>query len=140
MKTYVGLDAPAPKQMRTVLIVDDEEDVIYALQQTLQSLNYQMIATTDAKRALQILKNDSSIDLLITDLFMPMMDGATLLNRSRAIRSNLRAVLTTGAASYQELRRWRGKGELIVCKPWRDKELVDAVERAFNRAPVYSRR
>ena len=53
---------------RKVLIVDDEDGVLYAIRQTLENLDYRMIATTDAHQALEIVKTDASIDLLIIDL------------------------------------------------------------------------
>jgi two-component system cell cycle sensor histidine kinase/response regulator CckA len=130
----------AQKNLATVLVVDDEDGVLHAIRHTLENLDYRIVATTDAHYALQILENDSSIDLLITDLFMPAMDGATLLDRSRRIRPNLRVVLTSGIASEQQLRRWRARGEVIVPKPWFDEELVDAVRKALVRAPGYGRR
>ena len=120
--------------MRTVLIVDDEDGVIYCIEQTLAELNYRLITTTSPHRALQILQSDASIDLLITDLFMPAMDGAVLLDRSRRLRPGLRAVLTTGVASDQQMRRWRARGELVVSKPWLDKEFLDVVNKALMRA------
>jgi two-component system cell cycle sensor histidine kinase/response regulator CckA len=125
----------AQKNLATLLIVDDEDGVLHAIRQTLENLDYRIVATTDAHYALQLLENDSSIDLLITDLFMPAMDGATLLDRSRQFRPDLRCVLTTGAASEQQLRRWRARGEVIVSKPWLDDELVDAVRKALVRRP-----
>ena len=130
----------APKNIATVLVVDDEDGVLHAIRHTLKHLDCRIVATTDAHHALQIIENDGSIDLLITDLFMPAMDGATLLDKSRRIRPNLRVVLTTGAASEQQLRRWRARGELIVSKPWLDDELVDAVRKALIRRPGYWRR
>lgn len=123
----------AQKNLATLLVVDDEDGVLHAIRHTLKDLDYRIVATTDAHYALQVLESDSSIDLLITDLFMPAMDGATLLDRSRRIRPNLRVVLTSGVASEQQLRRWRARGEVIVPKPWFAEELVDAVRKALMR-------
>ena len=89
---------------RTVLVVDDEAGVLHAIDETLQGLDYRTIATTDARSALAIVKSDSSIDFLITDLFMPGMDGATLLRKSREIRPNRRVVVTTGVVSNEQVR------------------------------------
>jgi CheY-like chemotaxis protein len=133
MKTVPVAGTPTSNDRRTVLIVDDEDGVLYAIRQTLGDLDYRLITTTDPHHALQILKTDISIDLLITDLFMPTVDGATLLEQSRQIRPGLRVVLTTGAASDQDLRRWRARGELIVSKPWLDKEFTNKVEKALMR-------
>lgn len=128
--------ANAQREARTLLIVDDEDGVVYAMRETLADHQFRVIGTTDPARALEILATDATIELLITDLFMPGMDGATLLGRSRRIRPGLGVVLTTGVASDQQLRYWRARGELIILKPWLEQELVEAVQKALSRIPA----
>jgi CheY-like chemotaxis protein len=70
---------------------------------------------------------------MIIDLFMPVMDGGTLLKECRRIRPGLPVLLSSGIASDAELRRWRGRGEVVVPKPWREAEFRDAVQRALSR-------
>src|SRR5262249_46394556 len=118
---------------RTILIVDDESGVIEAIRESLPPLGCSIATTTDPERALRLLSGDNSIDLLITDLLMPTMDGETLLRRGRRIRPGLRAVVTTGLASDGEIRRWRRRGELVVVKPWLDGEIARAVDAALGR-------
>jgi CheY-like chemotaxis protein len=118
---------------RTLLIVDDEDGVIYAIRQTLESCGYRVLATTDPQRALEMLRSGEIVDLMIIDLFMPVMDGGTLLKECRRIRPGLPVLLSSGIASDAELRRWRGRGEVVVPKPWREAEFRDAVQRALSR-------
>src|SRR6185295_10224547 len=114
MTFSLSREASVSKDVRTVLVVDDEGGVIEAIRQSLeqkgleenscngQSLeefNFRVFTTTNPRHALQILKSLGRVDVLIVDLFMPVMDGATLLRKSRQIQPDLRAVLTTGAAS-----------------------------------------
>ena len=73
MRTYPAPEKPLRTGTRTVLVVDDEDGVLYAIRQTLENLDYRVIETTDARQALGMVKTDSSIDLLIIDLFMPGM-------------------------------------------------------------------
>lgn len=120
------------QRRRIVLVVDDEDGVLNAFRQSLADLNCEVITTTDAHNAIRIITAQNLVDLLITDLFMPGMDGATLARRSRTIRPDLRVVFTTGVASDVQLRFWRAKGELIIPKPWMDQELIEAVEQAFR--------
>jgi adenylate cyclase len=119
--------------IRTLLIVDDEDGVVWAIREALRGLNCRMLTTTDPGHALKILESDFPVDVLITDLFMPTMDGATLLRKGRRVRPDLSAILTTGAASPDEIRRWRGRGELVVAKPWLEGEFTAAVEAALVR-------
>jgi CheY-like chemotaxis protein len=118
---------------QTLLAVDDEDAVICAIHETLRHCGYRLLKTTDPYHALEMVKTQAP-DLLIIDLFMPWMDGATLLKECRRIHARLPVVLTTGSASPQELRRWRTRGELIVAKPWLHEELTGAVEKALERA------
>ena len=61
-----------------ILIVDDDIHILELIQRHLQSLNYHTYKAISVKEALQILK-DQSIDLLITDLQMPGVDGLELI-------------------------------------------------------------
>jgi CheY-like chemotaxis protein len=121
--------------VRTLLVVDDEVAVIRALTQTFEHFPYRVVSTTDPYAALEILRADPSIDVLIADLFMPAMDGAALLEKSRGIRPGLPIILTTGMASESEIRRWRRKGKLLVEKPWLEDEIVKAVETVLAVEP-----
>ncbi len=120
--------------MRKLLIVDDEIAVIEMILQIPALHAYKIVATTDPRKALEIIRTDHAIDVLVTDLFMPAMEGGSLLESSREIRPGLKIVLTTGAASDQEIRRWRRRGELVVPKPWREHEFIRAIESALEGA------
>jgi len=121
--------------VQTVLVVDDERAVLSAIEQALEGFTCRLITTTDPHQALRILAAEEAIDLLITDIFMPFMDGETLLRRSRRLRPGLKAILTTGAASDQKLRQWRARREVIISKPWLDEDFLTAVESALNVKP-----
>lgn len=124
-----------PPAKRTILVVDDEADVLGAIRDTLEGPAYRLIVTTDPHFAFETLRGNKSIELLIADLFMPAMNGATLLHECRQIRPGLHAILTTGAASAEQLRAWRLRGETIVLKPWLDDELTVAVQKALACEP-----
>src|SRR5436190_21665482 len=126
-------DTGSPEQ--TILIVDDEEEVLQAVCETLRDSGYRLISTTDPYHALTILRTGTPVHLLVTDLFMPTMGGAELLSESRNIRPDLKVVLLTGAASLDESRKWLRKGELLVWKPWGDEEFLGAVTKALHRRP-----
>ncbi len=68
---------------KTVLIVDDSELVLKILSNKLKKAGYNFLQALDGKQALEFL-NGNSIDLIITDLNMPEMDGVELINAVRA--------------------------------------------------------
>src|SRR5262245_54243249 len=116
-------------KLRTILIVDDEPGVIDAVRETLCGLGHNLIATTDPHSALSMLK-EHRVDLLITDVFVPQMDGGRLLSECRRIQPKLNVVVLTGLASDSEFRLWRRRGESIISKPWLDEEFIDVVANA----------
>ena len=125
---------PEAQHVSTLLVVDDEPGVVDAVCETLYGdPAYRILSTTDPFRALEILKGKDRVDLLITDLFMPEMDGPSLLTAGRSTRPDLLAVFTTGMASDHQLRQWRSQGQPIVAKPWTERELRDAIGKSLMR-------
>ncbi|NTU41604.1 MAG: response regulator [Nitrospirales bacterium] len=67
--------------MKNVLIVDDEESILSILSEylSLETENVRLITATNGKKAMEILESSHAIDLVITDLRMPVMSGYELL-------------------------------------------------------------
>jgi CheY-like chemotaxis protein len=65
---------------RTVLLVDDSEDLCVAVQQLLETLGFRVVCAANGAEALEKLKAES-IAVILLDLFMPVMDGVELLRR-----------------------------------------------------------
>ena len=95
-----------PRDLR-ILVVDDNPDNLYLLERLLHRLNHQVIATTSAEEALQIL-SENWFDLLILDIQMPGMDGYELLEairRQRLIPESTPVAAVTAYASAEDKRR-----------------------------------
>ncbi len=83
---------------KTILYVEDQEDVAQVAQAMLEELGYAVIYANNAQRALDILKERDDIDLLLTDIVMPgSLNGADLAQRVQK-EMGLKAVLVTGYA------------------------------------------
>lgn len=82
----------------SILIVDDNESVRETLADLLDVVGFCAVEAADAAEALNILRQQSDIDVLITDLSMPGADGIALIQQARAIRHDLPAILLTGYA------------------------------------------
>jgi CheY-like chemotaxis protein len=119
------------KLERPILLVDDEQGVLDAACEALETLECRVLATTDPLRALDIIRSDAPLSLLITDLFMPGMDGKRLLKAAQACRPGLPIMLITGVGSPEEIRKWRRKGHRLVAKPWLGNELIASVEQVL---------
>jgi signal transduction histidine kinase/CheY-like chemotaxis protein len=81
----------------TILIVEDDSDLRAYLSELLRGLGYRVVSAPQADAALSILKQHSSrIDLLLTDVVMPGINGRELGKRARQIRPGLRVLYMTG--------------------------------------------
>jgi two-component system cell cycle sensor histidine kinase/response regulator CckA len=83
----------------SILLVEDEDGVRGIAAQLLQSFGYQVIEASDGEKALEIIKEQAgSIDLLISDVVMPGMDGPALLREARPWLTNTRVMFISGYA------------------------------------------
>jgi CheY-like chemotaxis protein len=89
---------PPGKPQATVLIVDDDPDVLDALSRILKRDGYRVIEATGSDQALSVIDEIASIDLLLTDIMMPGLDGFALADRARAQLPDLKILYLTGYA------------------------------------------
>ncbi len=83
----------------SILLVEDEDGVRGIAAQLLQSFGYQVIEASDGEKALEIIKEQAgNIDLLISDVVMPGMDGPALLKEARPWLTNTRVMFISGYA------------------------------------------
>ncbi len=86
-----------PKGTETILLVDDEDAVIWTEKQMLERLGYKVISRTDSEDALKTLKADpDGFDLIITDMTMPKLTGKQLTRECIKIRPDLPVIICTG--------------------------------------------
>src|SRR5258705_1775014 len=91
--------APRAAMGETVLFVDDEPLVRMLVGEVLAELGYTAIEASDGSSALQVLRSDTRIDLLVTDVGLPGgMNGRQLADFGRTARPNLKVLFITGYA------------------------------------------
>ena len=112
----------------TVLLVDDEPEILEALLDALETLGLRVLTARDGLEAIEVFRqNASRIDLVLMDLSMPRMDGREAIQELRKLRPELRVILSSGfpAQSAQELLADGTVG--FLQKPYRLEDLQAAI-------------
>jgi hypothetical protein len=125
-----------PDSNRTVLIVEDDQDILLIGATYFRDLGFDVLEATNGDEGLRVLEERSDIDLLFTDIVMPGdIDGFELAHRAVQKRPSIRVIYTSG---YMKTLPWGemgiGYGRLLA-KPWRRDGLKIEVDRLFNPRP-----
>ncbi len=125
---------------KTVLVVDDDLEIAQALVRTLRQHGYTTLVAHDGLEALDLI-GDTDVDVLLSDIDMPGMDGVTLATRVRALRPDVVRILLTGNARLDTALLAINRGEVhrYLTKPWVAAELVRTIDDAFARLAELSR-
>lgn len=116
-----------------ILIVDDDIDILELLQRHLQSMDYHTYKAVSVKEALFILK-DTFIDLLITDIQMPEIDGLQLLKFANEHYPEIPKLVVTGYPSvHDSLEVIKSGATDYLTKPFTKLELKEAIDKALSQ-------
>ncbi|WP_429413764.1 response regulator [Pseudomonas plecoglossicida] len=118
------LAAALPADGRNVLLVEDDPDVRNLLCQTLLEDGFSCRSVRDANEALQVLRSAEQVDLLVSDVGLPGMNGRQLAEIARTLRPHLPVLFITGYAETAAAREaFLGPGMQLICKPFALKQL-----------------
>jgi DNA-binding NtrC family response regulator len=120
----------------TVLIVDDEEDLLRAYGRSLQTAGFTVTLARSAEEALQRLRA-ATFDAVATDIGLPGVDGLTLMRQIREIDPDLPVLLITGAPTVATATLAVEHNAICyLSKPFLPQELIDQVIRAVKAGQV----
>jgi two-component system chemotaxis sensor kinase CheA len=121
--------------IRNVLVVDDEEDVIELVRDSFAE-QWNIVSATTGKSALELFKNsDCEFDLVITDMSMPEMDGATLIKHIRDSAPNMPVLVMTAYGDKQMLMDLIDLGvDEYLAKPFPIAALLEKASLAIEKA------
>jgi CheY-like chemotaxis protein len=127
--------APRAGLGETVLIVDDEPSVRMLVTEVLAELGYTAIESADGASALQVLRSDAQIDLLVTDVGLPNgMNGRQLADFGRTARPGLKVLFITGYAEKAVMGTGGlDKGMAILTKPFAMDGLAARIKELITR-------
>lgn len=108
--------------LATILIVDDEPDILYVLRLILQSAGHEVIQAVHGAEALEVVSQRRP-DLILTDIMMPVMDGHELVQHLRSAPETASIPIVAVSANPDGMR----EAHAFVPKPFRPKEILEVV-------------
>jgi response regulator RpfG family c-di-GMP phosphodiesterase len=133
-----GLTNDVATQRPTLLIVDDEAQILSALERSLRREGYEIVAVESAAAALRIL-DERCVDAILSDHKMPGISGVQLLARAAEMRPDIVRMLITGWTDEIPPERLEEVGICaLVTKPWDDAKLKATLRVAMGTAQVSS--
>ena len=118
----------------TLLLVDDEPSILSALRRLFRPHGYRILTAEGGEAGLALLASET-VDLVISDMRMPGMDGAAFLQAVRERWPQVVRILLTGYADMNSTVNAINQGEIYryISKPWNDEEMVSIVREALTR-------
>ena len=116
----------------TVLLVEDEPMVRSVAERALTRHGYTVITADNGDDALEILARNEPIDLLISDVVMPGMDGPTMVREARQTRPDLKILFMSGYAEEQLRKSIDIENVNFLPKPFSVIELAEAARRTMT--------
>ncbi|MDI1297421.1 MAG: response regulator [bacterium] len=120
----------------TVLLVEDEDMVRAVAERALARQGYTVLTASDGEQGLEILAGDQPIDLLISDVVMPNMDGPSMVARARRTHPDLPVLFMSGYAEEQLRKSIDIANVAFLPKPFSVNQLAEAARDALAMRPV----
>ena len=123
------------KDKSTILIVDDEEDILEFLQYNLKKENFQVYTASSGRKAIEIAQ-ETSPDLIILDVMMPELDGIETCKELRELpgmKNTLIAFLTARNEDYSQIAGFDAGADDYINKPIKPRVLVSRINALLRR-------
>ena len=127
-------DTDIPGGTEHILVIEDDPDVRENLKQSLRGLGYRVTAAADGETAIDLLRNDTGFDLIVSDVVLPgAVDGGLIVQAARDLGCDVPALFTTGYAPVQQRSSLRHPRTEILLKPYSRRELAREIRALLDR-------
>ena len=135
---HAVVQAASVQRPETVLVIDDEPAIVMLVSDVLSDMGYATIEAADGMAGLKVLQSDARIDLLITDVGLPGLNGRQVADAGRVHRAELKVLFITGYADNAVLSHHHlAPGMQVLTKPFAMDELAsrvrDLIAQSGNR-------
>ena len=122
------------KPPRTLLLVDDETNIVSSLKRLLRPDNYHILTANSGQEGLDILTRHE-VDVIVSDQRMPGMTGVEFLSQAKALYPNTVRIVLSGYTELKSVTDAVNEGAIykLLTKPWDGIQLRGHVEEAFRR-------
>ena len=125
-----------------ILVVDDEPDLEHLVQQRMRREMraglYSFKFAHNGVEALEVLEQDTGIDMVLSDINMPQMDGLTLLEQIPRVNSNIRSVIISAYGDMKNIRTAMNRGAFdFITKPIDFQDLRVTIERTLRHLVLW---
>jgi HD-like signal output (HDOD) protein/ActR/RegA family two-component response regulator len=133
-------DLPDPERCSRILFVDDEQDLLDGLRDAMRPhrRRWAMTFVTSAEEGLVVLEQEPQ-EIVVSDLRMPAMDGATFLERVRQRSPSTVRIVLSGHAELRVVARAAGVAHQLLAKPCATEQLARVLERACEITEISGR-
>ncbi len=119
--------------MIRILVCDDDRDIVSALRIYLEAEGYEVFSACNGKEAVEMLRKDSSISLVLLDIMMPELDGISAMTQLRAKRNVPVILLTARSEDSDKILGLNIGADDYVTKPFNPVELIARVRSQLRR-------
>lgn len=121
------------KTVNTILLVDDEENILSSLQRLLRREGYNIVASPSPEKALDVLR-ERPVTVIVSDQRMPEMDGTEFLAQARDLQPEAVRIMLTGYADISAAMAAINQGHVyrFITKPWNDLDLKATIKQAID--------
>jgi len=123
-----------PDELINILVVDDEKAITNSLRSLFRNKKYQLYTANSGEQGLALLQ-DNPIDIIISDIRMPNMNGVQFLNQVAKHYPDVLALVLSGYSDLSDMFEVTQNPIVYhyMCKPWDNKQLEEQVKKASER-------
>jgi CheY-like chemotaxis protein len=122
-------------QKKTILVIEDDTEVLSVIIKYLSQLGYEVITASDGMEGLKRLES-GGFDLVITDIVMPYVSGVGVVTALKKKKPRIPVIAITGYGKEPEAVAVEKKADLVLAKPVRMSVLKDYVEELLSSKDI----